>query len=181
MNKVHLNGNVGSEPELSTANSGTMICKFSLATNDGWGDNKKTNWHRLVIFGKRAEVAAQYINKGARLCITGRIDYQEWEDQDGNKRNSVSIIVDDFDLPPRQDQGNASHASTPSGYTSTPQGNYGNGGSASSERSLQQRSKQTYSSDRSGGYGGGKPQQSSMLNSRGQTMPPPPDDADIPF
>lgn len=93
MNKATITGKLGNDPELKTYGDNKKLATFSLATNDGYGENKKTNWHRCTAFGKAAEIIAQYVKKGHDLCISGSIDYSEHEGKTYTK-----IIVSDFTL-----------------------------------------------------------------------------------
>ena len=91
MNKVTLAGRLGQDPELKTVGNDTKRVKFSLATNDGYGDKKKTNWHNCTAFGKTAEIIAQYVKKGSELVVSGSIDYNKHEE-----KVYTGIIVRDF-------------------------------------------------------------------------------------
>ena len=102
VNKVHLIGNVGTDPEIRATSSGTRVAKLSLATNRTWKDasgqkGEKTEWHRLTIFGKLADVVEQYVKKGDRLYVEGRIEYSETE-KDGQKRYWTDIIVHELTM-----------------------------------------------------------------------------------
>ena len=77
MNLVILTGNLGKDPELTYTQSGKNVMKFSIATTDGYGENKKTNWHRVEIWNK--EQLLPYISKGSKITVTGSIDYTEYE------------------------------------------------------------------------------------------------------
>jgi single-strand DNA-binding protein len=90
MNKLILIGNLGKAPELN--DKGNM-CRFSLATSDGFGDKKKTNWHNIVLLGKAAEVAAKNLSKGSKIAIEGSIDYSE---KDG--KYYTNIISNSFEF-----------------------------------------------------------------------------------
>lgn len=92
-NHVHLVGRLGGDPDLRYSGAGKAITNLSVATTDGYGDNKKTNWHRVVVFGGQAEPCKEYLSKGSLVCVTGRIDYNQWEDKEGNKRYGVSIVA----------------------------------------------------------------------------------------
>lgn len=94
-NNVSLTGNLGQDAEVRQAGK-TTVTTFSLATNDGWGDNKKTNWHNLEIWGERGERIAQYLTKGANVTVQGSLDYQSWEGEDGNKKYKTVIRVNDL-------------------------------------------------------------------------------------
>ena len=105
VNKVILLGNIGSELELAYAPSGQAVCKFSLATNENWKDKKtgdkqqKTTWHRIVIWGQKAEVANKYLNKGQQVFLEGKIDIVNWVDKKtDSKRYATDIIVDKIDF-----------------------------------------------------------------------------------
>jgi single-strand DNA-binding protein len=98
LNKVMLIGNVGAEPEIKTTGGGTKIAKVSLATNRTFNDRsgqqqEKTEWHRLTFWDRMAELVEQYVKKGDRLYIEGRIEYSQTEDDRGNQRFWTDIIV----------------------------------------------------------------------------------------
>ena len=98
LNKVMLIGNLGKDPEIRYMQSGEPIANFSLATNEVWNDKsgqkqERTEWHRVEIFGKAAQVARDYLSKGRQVYIEGSIRYDEWTDKDGNKRNMTKIRV----------------------------------------------------------------------------------------
>lgn len=91
MNKVNLVGRLGQDPEHQTAQSGKTFCKFSIATNDGYGDNKKTNWHSCTAFGKAADIISQYVKKGSEIAVSGTLDYNKKDD-----KTYTNILVSDF-------------------------------------------------------------------------------------
>jgi single-strand DNA-binding protein len=98
LNKVMLIGNVGAEPEIKTTGSGTKFAKVSLATNRTFSDRsgqqqEKTEWHRLTFWDKLADLVEQYVKKGDRLYVEGRIDYSQTEDDKGNQRFWTDIVV----------------------------------------------------------------------------------------
>lgn len=86
MNQVNLIGRLGGDPEEKNG-----VVKFSIATNDGTNDKPKTNWHNIVAFGKTGEILSKYLNKGSQIGITGRLDYNKFED-----KNYTSVIVERF-------------------------------------------------------------------------------------
>lgn len=101
LNKVMLIGNVGSDPEVRTTGGGTKLAKVSLATNRTWNDRsgqrqEKTEWHRLTFWDKQADLVEQYVKKGDRLYVEGRIEYSTSEDDKGNQRYFTDIIVSDM-------------------------------------------------------------------------------------
>lgn len=88
VNTVTIHGNLGDNPELKTSQSGKTYCHLSIATEDGWGENKKTNWHRCTAFGKPAELISKYVSKGDEIVIQGSIDYSQ---HDGKYFTSILI------------------------------------------------------------------------------------------
>jgi single-strand DNA-binding protein len=94
MNKVQIVGRLGKDPEIVSAPSGTRIAKFSIATNDGFGENKDTNWHNVVVFGKQADPVAQYLSKGSLAAVDGRIKYRKYENKSGQTVYVTEIIAD---------------------------------------------------------------------------------------
>jgi single-strand DNA-binding protein len=94
VNKVILVGRLGKDPESKATSSGGQITTFSLATSDGFGDNKTTNWHNVVVFGKAAPSVATYLQKGSQAAVDGRIQYRTWDKKDGTKGYSTEIIAD---------------------------------------------------------------------------------------
>lgn len=99
VNKVILIGNCGNAPELRYLPNGNPVANMTLATTDSWKDKQtgqqqdRTEWHRIVVFGKLAEIASQYADKGQQMYVEGRLQTREWE-KDGIKRYTTEIIVD---------------------------------------------------------------------------------------
>lgn len=98
VNRVILVGNLGRDPEIRYTQSGDPIANFSLATNEAWTDKsgqrqERTDWHRVEVFGKAAQVVRDYLSKGRQVYVEGSIRYDEWTDKDGNKRNMTKIHV----------------------------------------------------------------------------------------
>jgi single-strand DNA-binding protein len=99
VNKVILVGNVGRDPESRYMPSGDAIVNLSLATTDTWKDKngekqERTEWHRVVIFGKTAEIAVQYLKKGSQIYIEGRLQTRKWTDKEGHERYTTEIVAD---------------------------------------------------------------------------------------
>ena len=97
LNKIMLIGNVGSDPEIRATSSGNRVAKLSLATNRQWKDGsgqsqEKTEWHRLTFFGRLVDIVEQWVNKGDRLYVEGRMEYSQTE-KDGQTRYWTDIIV----------------------------------------------------------------------------------------
>ena len=98
VNKVILVGNLGRDPELRYIPSGQAVANFTLATNERWRDKEgnnqeRTEWHRIVVWGKSAENCAQYLQKGRSVYIEGKLQTQEWEDKEGNKRKTTEVVA----------------------------------------------------------------------------------------
>lgn len=99
VNKAILIGNVGGDPEVRHMPNGNAVANITLATSDSWKDKntgqqqERTEWHRVVFFGRLAEVVGEYVRKGSKLYIEGRIQTREWE-KDGVKRYTTEIVVD---------------------------------------------------------------------------------------
>ncbi|MBZ5542107.1 MAG: single-stranded DNA-binding protein [Acidobacteriia bacterium] len=98
VNKVILIGRLGKDPELKYTPSGAQVCKFSVATDAVWKDKtgeqqKQTEWHNIVAWGKLAEICAEYLTKGKQVYIEGSIRSRQWEDQSGNKRTAYDIVA----------------------------------------------------------------------------------------
>ena len=96
MNKCILIGNLGNTPETRYTASGTAVTNFRMATNKVWNDangerQKQTQWHRIVVWGKLAEVCAQYLTKGRQVMVEGEVTYSQWEDKNGNTRYNTEI------------------------------------------------------------------------------------------
>ena len=99
VNKVILVGNVGGDPEVRTMPNGNAVSNLTLATSESWTDKQsgqkqeRTEWHRIVFFGKLAEVVGEYVRKGSQIYVEGRLQTREWE-KDGVKRYTTEIVVD---------------------------------------------------------------------------------------
>jgi single-strand DNA-binding protein len=104
VNKVILLGNVGKDPEIRSTGGGTMVASFTLATSDRYQDAQgnwqdKTEWHNLKAFKRTAEIVRDYVKKGAKLYIEGKITTNSWDDKEsGQKRYRTEIIVNDLSL-----------------------------------------------------------------------------------
>lgn len=102
INKVILVGNVGQAPEIRYFPNGDPVAKVSIATSESWQDKNsgqrqdRTEWHRVVFFGKLADVVSQYVKKGSKLYVEGKLQTRKWQDQSGQDRYTTEIIVDGF-------------------------------------------------------------------------------------
>ena len=93
VNKVILVGRAGKDPELRETAKGEPVANISLATNSGYGDNEKTDWHRVTFFGNLANTVNDYVKKGQELYVEGRISYSKYTGKDGVEKYSTSIIA----------------------------------------------------------------------------------------
>jgi len=98
LNKVLLIGNLGQDPEMTYTPNGTAKASLSVATQEKWKDKggdtqEKTEWHRVIAWGKLAEICGQYLSKGRQVYIEGRLQTRQWEDKDGNKRWTTEIVA----------------------------------------------------------------------------------------
>lgn len=124
VNKVILIGNLGQDPDVRSTQGGTQVVNVSLATSDSWRDRNtgqtqdRTEWHRLVFFGKLAEIAAQYLRKGSQVYVEGRIQTNKWQGKDGQDRYTTEIVVNQMNMLGGRDSGGSS--------SSNAGGNWGN-------------------------------------------------------
>ncbi len=100
VNKVILVGNLGADPDMRYTPSGAGVCELRIATSDSWTDKngqrqERTEWHRVIVWGKRAEVCAKYLSKGRQVYVEGRIQTRNYDDKDGNKRYITEVIAND--------------------------------------------------------------------------------------
>tara|TARA_R110002020_G_C15936767_1_gene744311 strand:+ start:315 stop:674 length:360 start_codon:yes stop_codon:yes gene_type:complete len=93
VNKAILVGRVGADPLARETAKGDTVINLSLATNSGYGDNQKTDWHKVTFFGKLADTVQEYVTKGQELYIEGRITYNKFTDREGNEREGTSVIA----------------------------------------------------------------------------------------
>jgi len=134
VNKVILLGNVGKDPEIRTTQGGTIVATFSIATSDRQKDQQgnwqdKTEWHNLVAFQKTAEIVRDYVKKGHKLYIEGKLTTRSWDDKEsGQKKYKTEIIVNDLSLLSGREDGGAGS------------GSYAQRGAAGNTASFDQRS-----------------------------------------
>ncbi|MBB2918651.1 single-stranded DNA-binding protein [Cupriavidus alkaliphilus] len=153
VNKVILVGNLGADPETRYMPSGDAVTNLRLATTDRYKDKQSgemkeaTEWHRVAMFGKLAEIAAQYLRKGSSVYIEGRIRTRKWQDQSGQDKYSTEIVADQMQMLGSRQGG---------GGGGGDEGGYGGGGGG-------------YSREASGGgYGGGRGAQGGGQQGGGQ-------------
>lgn len=98
VNKVIIVGRLGADPELKTLGSGQAVANFNVATSENWVDREgqkqeRTEWHRIVVWGKLAEICRQYLAKGRQVFVEGKLQTRNWEDQQGQKRYTTEIVA----------------------------------------------------------------------------------------
>ena len=102
INKVILVGNIGAKPEVKYSSNGSPIANLSVATSETWNDKnsgekqEKTEWHRVSIYGKLAEIAGQYLDKGSKVYVEGKLQTRKWQDQSGQDRYTTEIVVSGY-------------------------------------------------------------------------------------
>ncbi len=120
LNKVLLIGNLTRDPELRNTSSGQSVANFGLATNRVWKDpntgerREAAEFHNVVVWRRLAEIAGQYLHKGSKIFVEGRLQTRSWQGQDGNKRYMTEIVAENLQMLDRKPQGTSSfQASTP--------------------------------------------------------------------
>ena len=104
VNKVILIGNLGADPEVRQTPSGVPVVNVNLATSESWTDKttgdrqERTEWHRLTLWRKLAEIAGQYLKKGSKIYVEGKLQTRSWDAEDGQKRYSTEVVVDDMQM-----------------------------------------------------------------------------------
>ncbi len=168
VNKVILIGNLGSDPEVKYTPNGAPVANFSLATNESWNDKdgqrqERTEWHRLVLWSKLAEIAGQYLKKGAKIYVEGRLQTRSWDDQSGQKRYMTEVVVNDMQMLDSRGEGGGSGYGDEGGSRAGGGSDFGDGRTGGGSG---------YDGDRAGTQPGTQP-----------AAPPPPggDDDDLPF
>ncbi|ENO1793685.1 MULTISPECIES: single-stranded DNA-binding protein [Vibrio] len=173
INKVILVGNLGNDPEIRYMPNGGAVANITIATSDSWRDKatgeqrEKTEWHRVVLFGKLAEVAGEYLRKGSQVYIEGQLQTRKWQDQSGQDRYSTEVVVQGFNGVMQMLGGRAQGGGAPMGGQQQ-QGGWGQ---------PQQPAQQQYNAPQQQ-----QPQQQAPQQSQQQYNEPPMDfDDDIPF
>ena len=153
INKAIIVGHLGRDPEVRYSANGSAIANVSIATTDSWKDKQtgdrqdRTEWHRVVFFNRLAEIAGEYLKRGAQVYIEGRLQTRKWEDKDGHERYTTEIVANDMQMLGGRG-GDTGGAGGGGGEPS-----YGGGGG------------------RSSGGGGGRPSSGGGGNSRPQQAP----------
>jgi single-strand DNA-binding protein len=104
VNKVILIGNLGRDPEVRYSPNGSAVANVTLATSESWKDKnsgekqEKTEWHRVVFFGRLAEIAGEYLKKGSQVYVEGRLQTRKWQDKDGHDRYTTEIVANEMQM-----------------------------------------------------------------------------------
>ena len=114
INKVILIGNLGADPELRYTQSGAPMATFNIATTERWKDKdgnqqEQTEWHRIVAWRRLAEICGEYLNKGSRVYIEGKLQTRKWQDQNGNDRYTTEIIAREMKMLTPRGEGGGSY------------------------------------------------------------------------
>ncbi len=131
INKVILVGNLGNDPEIRYMPNGGAVANITIATSESWRDKatgeqrEKTEWHRVVLFGKLAEVAGEYLRKGSQVYVEGQLQTRKWQDQSGQDRYSTEVVVQGFNGVMQMLGGRAQGGASAMGGQQQQQGGWG--------------------------------------------------------
>jgi single-strand DNA-binding protein len=135
VNKVILVGRLGADPDMRYTPSGQGVCELRVATSESWNDKngqrqERTEWHRVVVWGKRAEICSKYLSKGRQVYIEGRIQTRNYDDKEGNKRYITEVIANDVQFlgGGREGGGREKSDEAPPPPSDAEFGGYGGGG-----------------------------------------------------
>jgi len=169
VNKVIIVGNLGNDPEVRYSSNGAAIANISVATSDSWKDKntgerqERTEWHRIVMFNRLGEIAGEYLKKGSKVYIEGKLQTRKWQDQQGNDRYSTEIVADQMQMLDSRGGGMGGGQGGGGGFQQQGGGQNQYGGGQQQQGGGQQ-------------FGGGQPQQAPS-----QPAPATDFDDDIPF
>ena len=119
INKVILVGNLGSDPEVRYMPNGGAVCNLSVATSETWNDKQTgerremTEWHRIVMYRRLAEIAGEYLRKGSKVYLEGRLQTRKWQAKDGQDRYTTEIVVNDMQMLDSRSGGTATYDERP--------------------------------------------------------------------
>ena len=139
VNKVILIGNLGQDPEVRYMPNGNAVTNISVATSESWkdkstgADQERTEWHRVVMFRRLAEIAGEYLRKGSKVYIEGKLQTRKWQDQNGQDRYTTEIVADQMQMLDSRGGGTADMGSRPP----EGRGSYGGGDNDFSQQSSQ--------------------------------------------
>ena len=179
VNKVILIGNCGADPELRYTPSGTAVSNFNVATNENWTDKsgerqERTEWHRIVVWGRLAEICNQYLRKGSKVYVEGRLQTRSWEGQDGQKKYTTEVVARDMQILDSRDGGDGG-----GGYQQPPNAGGGQGYDQGGQGGGQQPGGS--GQQPGGGQQAGGGQQPGGGGQAAPDPPPYPADDDLPF
>jgi len=123
VNKVILIGNLGNDPEIRYTASGAAVANISLATAESWKDKntgeqqERTEWHRIVFFGRLAEIVGEYLRKGSQIYVEGRLQTRKWEDKEGKDRYTTEIVANEMQMLGSRSGGSTNYDSAPKSAT----------------------------------------------------------------
>ncbi|MFN5746461.1 MAG: single-stranded DNA-binding protein [Methylococcaceae bacterium] len=130
VNKVILVGNLGADPEIRQSPNGSVVANLNIATGEAWKDQQgtlqeRTEWHRVVMFGRTAEIARDYLKKGSKLYLEGRLQTRKWQDKNGQDRYTTEIVANEMQMLDRAGSDSSGpRQGSGGGYGAAPQ-NYG--------------------------------------------------------
>jgi len=107
INKVILVGNLGADPDIRQSGNGNVVANLNIATGEAWKDQQgqlqeRTEWHRVVMFGRTAEIARDYLRKGSKLYLEGKLQTRKWQDKNGQDRYTTEIVAHEFQMLDRR-------------------------------------------------------------------------------
>ncbi len=125
LNKVILIGNLGRDPELRYTANGQPVANFTLATTESWTNKsgereQRTEWHRIVTWGRLAEICGEHLNKGKQVYVEGRLQTRDWEDREGNKRKTTEVTANQVLMLGRRGDGPGDPSSPPDAPEGSP-------------------------------------------------------------
>jgi len=141
VNKVVLVGNLGKDPEMRYMPNGNAVANLTLATTESWKDKQsgerkeKTEWHRLTVFNRLGEMCGEYLKKGAKIYVEGKLQTRKWQGQDGQDKYTTEVVVSEIQMMDARNpaqaggqpfQGNAQQGNAPQGNSQEPQQSWGN-------------------------------------------------------
>lgn len=189
VNKVILVGNLGNDPEVRYMPNGNAVANLSIATSESWKDQQgqlqeKTEWHKVTMYRRLAEIAGEYLKKGSQIYLEGKLQTRKWQDQQGNDRYTTEVIADQLQMLGGRNEGTGGQGGGQGGYQKPPaggqqnQGGYQGGGAQSNSGGYQQGGYQ-----QGGGQQGGGQQAPQQAPQKAPPMAEPDFDFDddIPF
>lgn len=107
INKVILVGNLGADPDIRQSGNGNVVANLNIATGEAWKDQQgqlqeRTEWHRVCMFGRTAEIARDYLRKGSKLYLEGKLQTRKWQDKNGQDRYTTEIVASEFQMLDRR-------------------------------------------------------------------------------